>query len=637
MKSTTKSKNARVARTSVVKETPNILEEQIESLHRIIPEAFSESKVDFEKLRAILGETIDTRPERFTFAWAGKRNAIQILQMPTRATLIPARNESVDFDNTKNLFIEGDNLEVMKLLYKAYFGKVKVIYIDPPYNTGNDFVYPDNYADPLHTYLKITGQKDTEGNLLTSNPETSGRFHSTWLSMVYPRLFLARQLLSDDGSVWMSIDDTEVANLREICNEVFGEENFVATFLWEKRTTRENRRVFSFNTDYILCYAKNKDLFQASRKMLPLSKEVLDRYSNPDNDPRGDWQSVSLNAQAGHATPNQFYTIKTPGGRALSAPPGRCWSVTKPRMDELIRDKRVWFGKSGNNVPRLKVFLSEAEEGLTPQTLWTAEEVGTNDSAKKALIELFSGKDVYDTPKPVGLIKRIVQVSTASSHKDLVLDFFAGSCPTAQSVLELNRDDGGNRHFIMIQLQEPTPEDSSARKAGYENIAEIGKERIRRVIARMKREKTGRLDPEQRNSKEDTGFRVFELDVSNYKPWKGVGDKTAEAYAAEMETHIESLVDGWKKENVIYEVAIKEGFGLTSNIEQEKKYEDNEVWRVSDFEKEQTFLICLDNKIKTSTIRSLGLTKDNLFVCRDTALDDTGAANLALQCNLKTI
>lgn len=622
---------------AVATASADFLAEQIARLRELFPEVLTEGKVDFDKLRATLGDLVDDGPERYTFTWAGKRDAIRLLQIPTRATLVPCHEESVDFDATEHLFIEGDNLEVLKLLYKPYFGRVKMIYIDPPYNTGHDFIYPDNYADPLATYLQLTGQQDAEGNLLTSNPETSGRYHSAWLSMMYPRLFLARQLLREDGAAWISIDDVEVSNLRTICNEVFGEENFVATFIWEKRITRENRRVFSFNHDFILCYARNKDLFQVSRNLLPLSEEVLKRYSNPDNDPRGDWQSVSLNAQAGHATLAQFYTITTPRGRKLEPPPGRCWSVTEERLQELIADSRVWFGPDGSNVPRLKVFLSESRRGLTPHTLWKAHEVGTNDSAKKALIELFTGKAVYDTPKPVGLIRRIVQVSSAPSEQDLILDFFAGSSATAQAVLQLNREDGGDRRFIMVQLPEPTPEDSPARRAGYETIADIGEERIRRVIAQMQQEREGQLSLETRETPEDLGFKVFKLAPSNYQLWRGLDEDTPDAYAEQMELFADPLVDGWKVENVIYEVALKEGYGLNFRIETVPAVPGNTIYRVTDPDKEQSFYICLDNALGLENLSALSLEKDHLFICRDVALDDEAAANLALQCRLKTI
>jgi len=623
-------------------EAPDITAEQRARLKELFPEAFTEGKVDFEKLRATLGDFVDDGPERYRFTWAGKRDAIRMLQMPTRATLVPCREESLNFDETQHIFIEGDNLEVLKLLYKPYFGRVKMIYIDPPYNTGHDFIYPDNYADPLGVYLQLTGQQDAEGNLLTSNPETSGRYHSAWLSMMYPRLFLARQLLREDGAVWISIDDVEAANLRVICNEIFGEENFVATFIWEKRTTRENRRVFSFNHDFILCYARNKDFFQVSRNLLPLSEEVLKRYSNPDNDPRGDWQSISLNAQAGHATPAQFYTIVTPGGRELAPPPGRCWSVTKERLQELIADNRVWFGLDGNNVPRLKVFLSETRGGLTPHTLWKADEVGTNDSAKKALIELFAGEAVYDTPKPVGLIKRIVQISTMPSEQDIILDFFAGSCTASQAVLELNREDGGNRRFIMVQLPEPTDNPE------FPTIADIGKERIRRVIAQMQQEREGQLPLDTRETPEDLGFKVFKLAPSNYRPWRGVDEHTPEAYEQQMALFLDPLVDGWTVEDVIYEVALKDrGYGLNCRIESLGTVRDpaqpgqppprNVVYRITDPDKEQSCILCLADKIPPPLVRLLELDTTDAFICRDVALDDETAANLALQCRLKTI
>ena len=621
----------------VSRETPQIVEEQLARLKDIFPEVFSEGKVDFEKLRATLGDLVDDGPERYTFTWAGKRDAIRLLQAPTRATLVPCREESVDFDSTQHLFIEGDNLEVLKLLYKPYYGRVKMIYIDPPYNTGNDFIYPDNYADPLATYLQLTGQQDAEGNLLTSNPETSGRYHSAWLSMMYPRLFLARQLLREDGVVWISIDDVEVSSLRMICNEIFGEENFVATFIWEKRTTRENRRVFSFNHDFVVCYAASKDLFQASRNLLPFSEEALRRYSNPDNDLRGVWQSVSLNAQAGHGTPAQFYTIVTPGGRRIASPAGRCWSVTRSRLEELIADNRVWFGPGGNNVPRLKVFLSEARKGLTPHTLWWAEEVGTNDSAKKALIEIFKGKAVYDTPKPVGLVKRIVQISTSPLGQDVVLDFFAGSCATAEAVLELNGEDDGNRRFIMVQLPEPIAAGSPAREAGYDTITDIGEERIRRVIAKMKQANEGQLPLETRETPEDLGFKVFNLAPSNYRSWSGVDEDKPDAYAQQMGLFTDPLLDGWSAEDIIYEVVLKEGYGLNCRIEPVPSVEGNTVQQVSDPDKEQSFYICLDSDILLSSLTPLNLDKEDVFICRDVALDDEAAANLALQCRLKTI
>ncbi|MDD3828539.1 MAG: site-specific DNA-methyltransferase, partial [Anaerolineae bacterium] len=550
-------------------------------------------------------------------------------------SLRPAPEESVNWDTTQHLFIEGENLEVLKLLYKAYFGRVKMIYIDPPYNTGNDFIYRDDYRQPRRAYLEKTGQIDAEGNVLTSNPEASGRYHSDWLTMMYPRLFLARQLLREDGVIWISIDDTEVSRLRLLCDEIFGEENFVATFIWEKRTTRENRRVFSFNHDFIVCYARNSELFQASRNLLPLSEEVLQRYSNPDNDPRGDWQSVSLNAQAGHATPAQFYTITTPGGRSVEPPSGRCWSVTEDRLQELIADNRVWFGPDGNNIPRLKVFLDEAREGLTPHTLWKADEVGTNDSAKKALLELFSETAVFDTPKPVALLKRIVQIST--SDGDLVLDFFAGSSTTAQAALELNGDDGCNRVFVLIQLPESVAEDSVARKEGFETIADIGKERIRRIVAQMQVEREGQLPLDTRDTPEDLGFRVFKLAPSNFRQWEQPGED-ADALAQQLTFFDRGLEEGADPQNVIYEVILKEGYPLTSRIET-LPLEANLVYRITDTRREDppSFYLCLDAEVHTASLDALPLDKMTVFICRDTALSDSQKVNLAAQCVLKVV
>ena len=439
-------------------------------LLRVFPEIQTEGgKIDFDRLKLILGETVDVGKERYGLTWPGKADCFRTIRAPSLGTLRPARDESVNFDTTENLIIEGDNLEVLKLLQKPYLGKVKMIYIDPPYNTGNDFIYPDNYAESLQTYLAYTGQADAEGRKFGTNTDTDGRFHSKWINMMYPRLYLARNLMQDDGAIFISIDDGEAPNLRQLGNEIFGEENFVASFIWEKRTTRENRRVFSFNHDYVVCYAKNKEIFEVARNLLPLTDQARARYQNPDNDPRGPWQSVSLNAQAGHATASQFYEITTPNGRKLNPPAGRCWSVTEPKLKELIADNRIWFGVSGKNVPRQKIFLSEANEGLTPHTLWTAAEVGTTDSAKKALNELFEGRAVYDTPKPVPLVQRICQITTsASPEKEIVLDFFSGSGTTAEAVLRLNQQDNGKRRFILVQLPEPLDQNengSVARRA----------------------------------------------------------------------------------------------------------------------------------------------------------------------------
>jgi adenine-specific DNA-methyltransferase len=631
-----------VLRTKVTKEVLNILKDQIEKLQSIFPEAVSEGKVDFEKLRESLGDSVDERPERYTFTWAGKRNAIQILQMPTRATLIPAQAESINFDTSGHLFIEGDNLEVLKLLYKPYFGKVKMIYIDPPYNTGKDFIYRDNYADPLDSYLERTNQKDTNGNLLTSNPETSGRFHSDWLSMMWPRLFFAAQLLRNDGVIFVSIDDNEFYNLRRLMNMVFGEENFLAELVWDLRSGTSAGH-FTRAHEYIVAYAKNKERLPnfPSLDSAPITGRTTIRPSrkNPISQiefPAGtafEGTDAMFSGVLGKEEPVRIVNGKMVFRNGTLLHPVKLESAWRMK-DQMIswmkgedtfdskgqRVLSIYFNKQG--VPWYK-----KERGfVNPKSVIR---VGSTKDGTLEIEKIF-GQRLMEFPKPSNLMRYLISIPLKADESALVLDFFAGSCTTAQAVLEANTEDGGNRRFIMVQLQEPTPEDSPARKVGFKTISDIGKERIRRVIARIKKDK-------REQNAEDLGFRVFKLVESNYKPWKGVEDKTPESYAADMEEQLDPLVDGWKKENVIYEVAIKEGYPLTCRIEREKTYKDNEIWRVTDPEKEQMFLICLDDKIRTSTIRSLGLTKDDLFVCRDIALDDTGAANLALQCNLKTI
>lgn len=626
------SKKQKLLRPKVPREVPDILPSRLEQIRRLFPESVSESKIDFDKLRESLGESIDARPERYSFTWAGRRNALQVLQMPTRATVIPIKDSSMNFDTSENLFIQGDNLEVLKLLQKPYFGRVKMIYIDPPYNTGRDFIYSDDYADPLDAYLKYTGQTDEGGNLMTSNPETSGRFHSAWLSMMYPRLFLAGQLLKDDGVIFVSIDDNEYHNLRRLMNEVFGEENFVATIIWQKIFSPKNTAMyFSEDHDYILVYAKNKTVWRPNS--LPRTEEANARYDNPDNDPRGAW--VAGDPCARNYYSKGTYSVTNPSGKKFRNPIGTYWRFPYEKFLELQKDNRIWWGKDGKSRPTLKRFLSEVKQGMVPQTLWFYKDVGHTAEAKKELLEYvkFGNSDnVIDTVKPTRLIQRMLQLSTSPSASDIVLDFFAGTATTAHAVLKQNHDDEGNRRFICVQLPEPLP----APEKTLKNLVDVCEERIRNVIAGMRKEKKQtKLD--RTESSEDLGFRFFKLWQSNYKPWKGIEEKIPEKYAEEMEEQLDPLIDGWKKENVIYEVAVKEGLGLACKIQTESKYRENEIWRVTDREREQSFLISLDGKIKTSTIKNLEIKKNEMFVCRDIALDDTGAANLALQCRLKTI
>ena len=528
-------------------------DDRLAAIREAFPETVREDKIDFEALRRSLGDWIEQGPERFGLTWPGKAACMRVIQEPSIGTLVPMPDESVDWDTTRNVIIEGDNLEVLKLLQKAYYGKVKLIYIDPPYNTGNEFIYPDNFREGLADYLRYSGQTDEEGLKLSVNAETDGRYHSKWLSMMYPRLFLARNLLREDGVVFVSLDDHELHNLRALTNEIFGEENFVTTFIWEKRTTRENRRAFSISHDYVVCVARNKTAFEVGRGLLPMSAEAEARYSNPDSDPRGEWQSVSLNAQAGHATKAQFYTIVTPGGRTLEPPPGRCWTVTESRLEELLADNRVWFGADGMNVPRLKHFRSESAEGLTPHTLWRATEVGTNDAATKYLNDLLGDDAAFDTPKPVDLIKRVVQIG-APAADDIVLDFFAGSGTTGEAVMAACADDGTPRQFIQVQLPEPVGDNGA-------NLAELLRRRIRATAAQR------RATPTLSEAGVDLGFRSYRLQSSNFSVWD-VHTTDPEQVAEQLEiaatNHVAAAATD---ESLVCELLLKAGYPLTAPVE----------------------------------------------------------------------
>lgn len=604
----------------------DVAAERRAAVKSLFPDVFKETKdesgnivesIDFEKLKAELGtfsDVFEARRERYGTDWPGKKDCVKIIQQPSLGTLKAKRDESTGFDRAEHLCIEGDNLEVLKLLQKSYYGEVKCIYIDPPYNTGKEFIYPDNYAESLDTYLAYAGLVDDEGRKFSANTATEGRFHTRWLNMMHPRLFLARNLLCDSGSIWISIDDNELQNVLALCSDVFGEQNFVATFIWEKRTTRENRRVFSFNHDYIVCFAKNAEQFQEERNFLPLNDEVLGRYSNPDNDPRGEWQSVSLNAQEGHATKSQFYTITTPSGRKLDPPPGRCWSVTEPVFNDLVADNRVWFGVDGNNVPRRKVFLTEARDGLTPHTLWTAGEVGTNDSAKKSLIKLFDGVAVYDTPKPVELVQRILQISTNVETSDIVLDFFAGSGTAAHATMLQNEADRGNRRFITIQLPEPTPEDSDALKAGFENLADVCAERIRRAGKEIEANRNGQLELDSKPAP-STSFKMLALGPSNFLAWQGnKTDADETELTRQLEFHIDHVSESATPEDILFELLLKAGFQPTEKVESIKLAGIN-VYSVS----EGGLLICLEDEVTRELIDAVAEAEPIQFICLDKA------------------
>lgn len=554
-------------------------EERIEILKSLMPEVFDEGKIDFEKLKATLGEDVNFSNERYVLNWAGKGEAFHIMQRPSSATLVPSRAESVDFDTTQNIFIEGENMEVLKVLQKSYFGKVKMIYIDPPYNTGNDsFIYPDKFSETKEEYLKRVGDKDEEGymtreGMFHKNSRENGQYHSNWLNMMMPRLYLAKSLLREDGIIFISIDDNEVHNLRLLMNEIFGEENFVAQFIWEKRVNRENRNEVSVRHDYVVCYSKYTESDVKRIMQTPMNEKALSNYSNPDNDPRGLWKSDPAHAQAGHGTKSQFYTLIAPNGKRHELPSGRCWLYTKDVMDAAIKDNRIWFGKDGNGVPRIKTFLTSKERGLTLETILFAKDASTNEKAKNDLKELFDGIAVFETPKPVELISLLAQVALKDG---LVLDFFAGSSATAHAVMQLNKEDGGNRRFICVQMAEPCDSKSEAYKAGYSNIAEISKERIRRAGAKLRAEveseraqKASELsfDNTDKITMPDFGFKVFRLSDSNFKQWRDFRGSEQQQWQQQSIDFINPVAENATIDNIVYELLLKNGKSLNSTIE----------------------------------------------------------------------
>lgn len=557
--------------------TPDLTAERIRQIAELLPNCVTEAQdadgsirqaIDFDQLRQELSDHIVEGPaERYRLDWPGKREAILTANAPIAKTLRPCREESVDFDTTKNLFIEGDNLDALKLLQETYLGKVKLIYIDPPYNTTDDLIYKDNFAQDSETYLLQSNQTDEMGQRLAANVESNGRFHSDWLSRIYPRLKLARNLLRFDGSIFISIDDRELHNLRKVCDEVFGEDNFVATFIWEKRTNRENRKAVSSRHDYILCYCRDAASFKQVIKQLKMTNKALANYKNPDNDPRGAWKSDPATAQAGHGTKDQFYVLIAPNGREHQLESGRCWLYTKPVMERAIAEGRIWFGRDGNGVPRVKTYLEAKDRGLVPETIWFAEDVATNEIAKNLLKELFDGKSVFDTPKPVDLIKRILELATEVDS--VVLDFYAGAAVAAHATCALNAEDNGTRRFIAVQLAEPCPVESDAYKSGYGTIAEIAKDRIRRcdtlINSQARQGESESQGSMQFGQTTDlpSGFRVLKIDTSNMQDVYYTPDQVQQT---DLHGHVDNIRSDRAPEDLLFQVLLDWGVDLASTI-----------------------------------------------------------------------
>jgi len=533
--------------------------------------------------------------ERYGLSWVGKRDAIRLAAASADGTLIPDREGSLGFDRGVHAFVEGDNLEVLKVLQRAYYGRVKLIFIDPPYNTGNQFLYRDNFRDRTEAYLRKTGQSDGGGRL-TSRPETAGRLHSSWLSMMYPRLLMARNLLRDDGFLVVAIDDHEVHNLRHLLDEIFGPENFVANAVWHKAyVANMTARHVSTTHDHIVVYAK--DASRASVGRIPRTEAQLAAFTNPDDDLRGPWKAENLSSgkpySAGH------YPIETPSGREVLPPSGRSWRCHRDQFDAWREDGRIWFGKRGDGRPMLKKFLSEVRDGLTPETWWSHTEVGSNKEASTQLKALFDGRAVFDTPKPVRLVRRIIDLF--GSRDGVVVDFFAGAGVTAEAVLEANRADGGDRRFLLVQLPEPVDN-------GYDTIAEICRERIRRVLAT-----TG--DP--------ASFRAFRLARSGWSTWESRdadGDLAARILAA-VDRREPDREDGDR----IWEVALRGAFGLDSSIAS-LQVEDQTLWRVAD-----SLVACFDTPLAQATLAAIReISPDRLVLSEGAFAGDESARQNAI-------
>lgn len=593
----------------------NIEQTNLDKLRSVFPECVSEGKLDIDKLLSLCGEYIDNDFEKYKFEWKGKADCLRLAQKRSTGTLRPCPEESVDWDTTQNLYIEGDNLEVLKLLQTTYYRKVKMIYIDPPYNTGNDFVYADNFADPMARYKEVT-QQTTK-----SNPETMGRYHTNWLNMMYPRLRLAANLLRDDGVIFISIDDNEVDNLKKLCNEVFGEENFVAQFIWQKRTSPDARKKISDGHEYIVMYCKTADLLNDAVSLLPLSDKDRESYKNPDNDVRGPWVSSDFTAQG--YRPNQMYKITTPGGAEYYPPAGTCWKNVEEVYLQQAAEGRFWYGTDGKGMPRRKTYLAE-KQGRNMWTWWPNSEVGHTQEATKEIKSLFAdAPNIFDFPKPTRLLKRMVSI--ASKNDDIILDFFSGSATTAHAVMQVNAEDGGNRHFILVQLPELCDEKSEAHKAGYKNICEIGKERIRRAGKKILEEHT-QVTMEEDKQPLDVGFRVFKLDTSNLKTWDAtpIEDEQLDLLYQRMNTMIHRVKPERTDLDMIYEIMLKLGVPLTYSVTS-FSVNNKTVYGVGD---DYLLLVCLAEDVRPEDIEQMAeYAPAKIIISRDSFADDTAMAN----------
>ena len=600
-------------------QTVDGVQDNISRIVELFPECITEVSnqmggvkraVDFDKLRQLLSsDIVEGNEERYQFTWPDKRKAILAANAPISATLRPCPEESVNFDTTQNLYIEGDNLDVLKCLKETYLHKVKMIYIDPPYNTGNDFVYEDDFAESAAEYLANSGQFDEQGNHLVTNTESNGRFHTDWLNMIYPRLKVARDLLTEDGVIFISIDDNEVENLRKVCDEIFGESNFIATLVWERAYSPKNDAKYISNShDYVLMYAKSAANFVIGR--LERTAEANARYSNPDNDPRGVWKPSDMSVKTYNAECD--YSITTPSGRVVEPPAGRCWSLSRNAFRERLQDNRIWFGSDGNSVPCIKRFITELKhDGMAPTSILFYKDVGHSQEGAQEVVSLFGDKGVFDGPKPVRLLERLITLANLKEDS-IVLDFFSGSATTAHAVMKKNAEKAKHSRFIMVQL----PEEVSDKKKdqGYKNICEIGKERIRRAGAKIK------ADSPLTTQHLDTGFRVLKLDSSNMKD---VFYSPKETSQLELFTLVDNVKDDRTSEDLLFQVMLELSATLDSKIE-ESVVDGKTIYNVA----EGYLVACFDQEVSDDVVKAIAKMQPTYAVLRDTSLvDDATATN----------
>lgn len=617
--------------------TQDITDVNIETIGRLFPNCLTERVVgkdkngkgiigkgiDFDKLRQELSKDIvEGTQERYQFTWPGKREAMRIANTPSNMTLRPDRESSVDFDNTGNLYIEGDNLEVLKLLREDYLGKVKMIYIDPPYNTGNDFVYEDDFSQTSGEFRGKSGMFDEDGNMILQNyevnSESNGRFHTDWLNMIYPRLKVARDLLTEDGVIFISIDDNEVENLRKVCDEVFGERNFIAQLIWERAYSPKNDARFISNShDYIIMFAKNIDNYVIGR--LDRTDEANARYQNPDNDPRGVWKPSDLSVKTYNAECD--YPITTPTGRIIEPPAGRCWRLSKKAFFERLQDNRIWFGSDGNSVPCIKRFLTELKyDGMAPTSILFYKEVGHSQEGAKEVVSLFGDKGVFDGPKPVRLLQRLITLANLKDDS-IVLDFFSGSATTAHALMKTNLEKGTDRKFILVQLPEKVSD--KKKDQGYGTICEIGKERIRRAGKKIleelatKKAENGLFDKESEPTRLDVGFRVLKLDTSNMQ----------DVYYTPEDSSAATLFDDNVKpdrtpEDLLFQVMLEYNLPLSAKIER-KTIAGKEVFSVND----DYLIVCFDENVNETVITEVAKRKPLYFIMRDSSLSSDQVAD----------